>query len=31
VGWDGFCATDIEGDEDILWRKNLLRQIGYKL
>ncbi|EJM66906.1 adenosine-specific kinase [Pseudomonas sp. GM55] len=28
---DGFCATDIEGDEDILWRKNLLRQIGYKL
>ena len=28
---DGFCAHDIEGDEDILWRKNLLRQIGYKL
>jgi len=28
---DGFCAKDIEGDEDILWRKNLLRQIGYKL
>jgi adenosine/AMP kinase len=28
---DGFCANDIEGDEDILWRKNLLRQIGYKL
>ena len=27
---DGFCANDIEGDEDILWRKNLLRQIGYK-
>ncbi|KPU62114.1 adenosine specific kinase family protein [Pseudomonas fluorescens] len=27
---DGFRATDIEGDEDILWRKNLLRQIGYK-
>lgn len=28
---DGFCAHDIEGDEDILWRKHLLRQIGYKL
>lgn len=28
---DGLCATDIEGDEDILWRKNFLRQIGYKL
>jgi adenosine/AMP kinase len=28
---DGFCAHDIEGDEDIQWRKNLLRQIGYKL
>lgn len=27
---DGLRATDIEGDEDILWRKNLLRQIGYK-
>ena len=23
-------GTDIEGDDDILWRKNLLRQIGYK-
>ena len=28
---DGFCARDIEGEEDILWRKSLLRQIGYKL
>jgi adenosine/AMP kinase len=28
---DGFCASGIEGEEDILWRKNLLRQIGYKL
>jgi adenosine/AMP kinase len=28
---DGFCAHDIESDEDILGRKNLLRQIGYKL
>jgi len=28
---DGFCAQDIEDDEDIQWRKNLLRQIGYKL
>ncbi|RAI63124.1 hypothetical protein DOZ80_28915 [Pseudomonas fluorescens] len=27
---DGFRANDIEGEEDILWRKNLLRQIGYK-
>lgn len=27
---DGLCAKGIEGDEDILWRKNLLRQIGYK-
>ncbi|WP_433735915.1 adenosine-specific kinase [Pseudomonas putida] len=27
---DGFCAHDIEGEEDIQWRKNLLRQIGYK-
>ena len=28
---DGYCARGIEGEEDILWRKNLLRQIGYKL
>ncbi len=28
---DGFRANDIEGDDDILWRKSLLRQIGYKL
>ncbi|HCS41283.1 MAG TPA: hypothetical protein DIW52_00410 [Pseudomonas sp.] len=28
---DGFCANGIESEEDILWRKNLLRQIGYKL
>jgi adenosine/AMP kinase len=28
---DGFCTKGVEGDEDILWRKNLLRQIGYKL
>ena len=28
---DGFCASGIEGDEDILWRKNLLRTFGYKL
>ncbi|MGE7955090.1 adenosine-specific kinase [Pseudomonas sp. NPDC089530] len=27
---DGFCAKGLEGDADILWRKNLLRQIGYK-
>jgi adenosine/AMP kinase len=28
---DGFCANAIEGEDDIRWRKNLLRQIGYKL
>jgi adenosine/AMP kinase len=28
---DGFPPSGIEGDEDIAWRKNLLRQIGYKL
>lgn len=28
---DGYCAHDLEGDDDILWRKDLLRQIGYKL
>jgi adenosine/AMP kinase len=28
---DGFPARDIEGEEDIRWRKDLLRQIGYKL
>lgn len=27
---DGFCAKGIEDDADIQWRKNLLRQIGYK-
>ncbi len=27
---DGFCAKGIESDDDIMWRKNLLRQIGYK-
>ena len=28
---DGFSPRGIEGDEDIAWRKGLLRQIGYKL
>ena len=28
---DGFQPQDIEGEDDIKWRKNLLRQIGYKL
>jgi hypothetical protein len=28
---DGFSPKGTEGDEDIAWRKNLLRQIGYKL
>lgn len=27
---DGFFIQGVEGDEDIAWRKNLLRQIGYK-
>ena len=28
---DGFSPKGIEGDEDVAWRKGLLRQIGYKL
>lgn len=28
---DGKRSKDIEGDEDIAWRKDLLRKIGYKL
>lgn len=28
---DGASPKGIEGDEDIQWRKGLLRQIGYKL
>ncbi len=28
---DGFPPRGVEAEEDILWRKNLLRQIGYKL
>ncbi len=28
---DGFKTKGIEGDEDIKWRKEFLRQIGYKL
>jgi uncharacterized protein len=28
---DGFQPAGVEGEEDIVWRKNLLRQIGYKL
>ncbi|MBO3276309.1 adenosine-specific kinase [Pseudomonas schmalbachii] len=28
---DGFSPKGIEGDDDINWRKGLLRQIGYKL
>ena len=27
---DGFAPKGVEGDEDIAWRKNFLRQIGYK-
>ena len=28
---DGFPPKGVEADADIAWRKNLLRQIGYKL
>lgn len=28
---DGFSPKGVEGDEDVAWRKGLLRQIGYKL
>ncbi len=28
---DGLLTKGIEGDDDIKWRKDLLRQIGYKL
>jgi adenosine/AMP kinase len=28
---DGFPPKGVEGEEDVLWRKGLLRQIGYKL
>ena len=28
---DGFAPKGIEGDAEISWRKNFLRQIGYKL
>lgn len=27
---DGFCPQGVEDDAEIQWRKNLLRQIGYK-
>ena len=27
---DGFAPKGVEGEDDIRWRKNLLRQIGYK-
>jgi hypothetical protein len=28
---DGYKPQGVEGDEDIAWRKNFLRMIGYKL
>src|SRR3990167_6993343 len=28
---DGFRTKGVEGEDDIKWRKNFLRQIGYKL
>jgi adenosine/AMP kinase len=28
---DGFPPKGIESEEDVAWRKNLLRQLGYKL
>jgi hypothetical protein len=27
---DGFKSKGVEGDKDITWRKDFLRQIGYK-
>jgi uncharacterized protein len=28
---DGFSPKGVEGEDDVAWRKTLLRQIGYKL
>jgi uncharacterized protein len=28
---DGLSPKGIEGEDDVAWRKNLLRQLGYKL
>ncbi len=28
---DGFSPKGLEGEDDVAWRKNLLRQFGYKL
>jgi uncharacterized protein len=28
---DGLSPKGIEGEDDVAWRKNLLRQFGYKL
>jgi uncharacterized protein len=28
---DGASPKGVEGDEDIAWRRGLLRKIGYKL
>lgn len=28
---DGFSPKGVEGDEDVRWRKDILRQFGYKL
>jgi adenosine/AMP kinase len=28
---DGFPPKGIEDEDDVAWRKNLLRQFGYKL
>ena len=28
---DGFSPKGVEGEDDVAWRKNLLRQFGYKL
>jgi uncharacterized protein len=28
---DGLSPKGLEGEEDVAWRKNLLRQFGYKL
>jgi adenosine/AMP kinase len=28
---DGFSPKGVEGEDDVVWRKTLLRQFGYKL
>jgi uncharacterized protein len=30
-GIDGFSPKGVESEDDVAWRKNLLRQFGYRL